>query len=191
MTPKFRIVRRAVLAIAGLWAAGCVVIVVAGLHDRLHPADVGVVPGSKVYPSGRPSPSLRSRLDEAVSVYRRGEVRNLFVSGGVGREGFDESQVMQAYLVAHGVPAGAITTDSHGDNTMLTARHAAALMRARGWRSAFVITQYFHVPRTRLALSKCGVDVAGWAHAPFFEWRDLYSVPREVLGYPDYMIRGC
>ena len=136
-----------------------------GLHDRVR-ADVGVVPGSKVYPSGRPSPSLKSRLDEALVVYRRGEVKNLFVSGGVGKEGHDESQVMQAYLVARGVPAGAIVTDSHGDNTFLTARHAAAVMRADGWTSAFVITQYFHVPRTRLALKACGVTVAGWAHAP-------------------------
>jgi vancomycin permeability regulator SanA len=191
MTSKTRIIRNAALAVVGLWAAGCVAIMAAGLNDRLRPADVGVVPGSKVYPSGRPSPSLKSRLDEALTVYRRGEVRNLFVSGGVGKEGHDESQVMQAYLVAHGVPASVIVTDGHGDNTFLTARHTAALMRERGWTSAFVITQYFHVPRTRLALKACGVQVTGWAHAPFFEWRDLYSVPREVLGYPDYMLKRC
>ena len=192
MKPEIlRTARTIGLAVVGLWALVCVVIVTNGLGDRARPADVGIVPGSKVYPSGRPSPSLRARLDEALIVYRRGEVRTLFVSGGVGKEGFDESAVMRAYLVGHGVPANAIVTDSYGDNTFLTARHAAALMHAHGWTSAFVITQYFHVPRTRLALEKCGVKVAGWAHAPFFEWRDLYSVPREVICYPVYTLKRC
>ena len=187
----FVLARNLGLAVVALWAVGCVLVIMVGLHDHLRPADVGVVPGSKVYPSGRPSPSLRSRLDEALAVYRSGAVKNLFVSGGVGKESFDEAQVMRAYLIARGVPASAIVTDSHGDNTFETARHAATLMRERHWTSAFVVTQYFHVPRTRLALKKCGVEVAGWAHAPFFEWRDVYSVPREVLGYPDYMLRRC
>jgi uncharacterized SAM-binding protein YcdF (DUF218 family) len=89
------------------------------------------------------------------------------------------------------VPAGAIVTDGHGDNTLLTARHTAALMRERHWKSAFVITQYFHVPRARLAMKACGVPVVGWAHARFFEMRDFFSVPREAIGYPVYMARRC
>ncbi|HWE46947.1 MAG TPA: YdcF family protein [Caulobacteraceae bacterium] len=192
MKPKIpSVVRNIALAILALWAAACGLILVSGLSDRARSADVGVVPGSKVYRSGLPSPSLQSRLDEALVVYRRGLVKNLFVSGGLGKEGFDESQVMRAYLVAHGVPAVAIVTDSHGDNTFATARHTATLMRQRHWTSAFVITQYFHVPRTRLALRACGVNVAGWAHARYFDLRDFYSVPREALGYPVYGLEHC
>ncbi|HEY3814995.1 MAG TPA: YdcF family protein [Caulobacteraceae bacterium] len=187
--PSF--VRVALLAVIVAWAIGCAMIMAVGLQDRVRPADVGVVLGSKVYPSGRPSPSLKARLDEALSVWHKGEVKNLLVSGGVGKEGFDESLVMRDYLVARGVPAAAIVTDGHGDNTLLTARHTAALMRERHWTSAFVITQYFHVPRARLAMKKCGVPVAGWAHARYFEIRDFFSVPREVIGYPDYMARKC
>ena len=192
MKPNVVILARNVGMVAlGLWLAGCAIILVTGVQDRVRPADVGVVLGSKVYSSGKPSPALQARLDEALSLWRRNEVRNLFVSGGFGKEGFDESLVMRDYLVAHGVPAAAIVTDGHGDDTMLTARHTATLMRERHWTSAFVITQYFHVPRTRLALQTCGVNVVGWEHARYFEIRDFYSVPREAIGYPDYMLRGC
>lgn len=183
-----RLARLGMLAVAaGLLAAGA--IVAAGLHDDIAPSDVGIVLGAKVERDGRPSIMLAARLDKALQLYRRRLFPLVIVSGGQGREGFDEAQVMRAYLMARGVPHAAILVDSRGVRTLATARNAAALMRARGLRSALVVTQYFHVPRSRLALAKAGVRTIHSAHADLFDVRDFYSVPREVVGYAVYLVR--
>jgi uncharacterized SAM-binding protein YcdF (DUF218 family) len=185
--------RRRLLSLTLLTAvilSPAVAIVVDGLFDDVRPSDVGVVLGNKVNPDGRPSPMLQARLDEALALYRRGLFPMVMVSGGVGKEGFDEAAVMKAYLVARGVPAGAVITDNKGVNTWATAQNASALMRAKGWRSCLVVSQYFHISRSRLALRRQGVRDIRTAHARYFALRDLYSIPREVAGYRSYLMRS-
>jgi len=173
---------------AGLFLLSCSLLVVAGCSDKQAAADLIVVPGNTVAPDGQPSPRLQARLDVALALYRAHRAPLIFVSGGLGKEGFDEAVVMAGYLAANGVPAAAIVTDSQGVDTRATARNAAGFMRARGLQAAIVATQYFHVPRTRLALERAGVRVAGQSHARHVELRDLYSIPREVFGYVCYFL---
>jgi vancomycin permeability regulator SanA len=174
------------LIVIGLTLACAGLLVAAGCDDKLVQADMIVVPGNTVAPDGTPSPRLRARLDVALKVYRDYGAHRIFVSGGIGKEGFDEAVVMADYLKANGVPAAAIVIDNQGLDTRATARNAAAYMRANGLHSALVATQYFHVPRTRFALERAGVHVAGHAHARYVEMRDLYSIPREVVGLISY-----
>jgi vancomycin permeability regulator SanA len=184
---KFKLL--AMLAVALLLAcAGW--LIAADCSDQLEPAgaDIIVVPGNTVAPDGRPSPRLKARLDAALALYRAGRASLVFVSGGVGKEGFDEAQVMADYLAANGVPAAAIVADSQGLDTMATARNAATFMRSAGLRSAIVATQYFHVARTCFALERAGVHVVGHVHARYAETRDIYSIPREVVGLAGYFL---
>jgi vancomycin permeability regulator SanA len=165
-------------------------IVADGLRDDIQAADVAIVPGNTVEKDGRPSARLRARLDQTVALYRQGLFPNVIVSGGVGSEGFDEAEVMKSYLVENGVPEGRIHVDSGGATTHLTARNAARMMREHGWQRAMVVSQYFHVPRTRLALKRSGVTPVFSAHARYFELRDVYSIAREVVGYGAYLLRS-
>ncbi len=86
--------RRLILSLAVspllVLAGASLAIVLAGLNDHLHAADLGVVLGSKVNPDGRPSLMLQARLDHALELYRRGYFKLVLVSGGLGREGYDE-----------------------------------------------------------------------------------------------------
>ena len=164
-------------------------LVLAGLHDRLAPADVIVVPGNTIAPDGRPSPRLQARLDAALAQFVAGRAPRIVVSGATGKEGFDEAASMARYLRSRGVPAGAIIEDNQGWTTDATARNTAALMRKHGWKTAMVATQYFHVPRFQLALERAGITVSGHVHAAYFEWRDLYSAPRETVGYAVYYLK--
>ena len=162
-------------------------LVAAGLRDEIHEADVAVVLGNTVNPDGTPSHRLAARLDMAVELYRRGLFKNVVVSGGVGREGFDEAEVMKDYLVNRGVPRASIVVDSLGVTTAATARNTAALAKLHGWSRVLVVTQYFHIPRCRLALSQAGLAPVFSAHARYFELRDVYSIFREVIGYAAYL----
>lgn len=171
-----------------LVAAG--VLAWAGLDDTTAPADVIVVPGNTVAPDGTPSPRLRARLDAALRLYRDGYAGLVFVSGGTGAEGVDEAAAMSGYLIARGVPAAVVVQDGAGVDTDATAAHAAAFLKERGLRTALVATQYFHVPRMRLALERHGVHVVGSMHARYLEWRDAYSLAREVVAFPAYALRS-
>ena len=177
---------RAVLVLVLLVLAGTVVIVVDGLCDELGMADVAVVLGSKVELNGKPSARLQARLDRTVKLYGEQRFPWIIVSGGRGREGFDEAVVMRDYLVAKGLPPAAILLDSEGINTLATARNTAVIARQRGFKKVLVVSQYFHLPRCRLAMQQCGFDEVYAAHAKFFEWRDVYSSLREAVGYLAY-----
>lgn len=169
------------LAIAFIFAALTSAIVAFGLQDRLPASDAAIVLGSKVLPDGIPSSRLKARLDMAIALHQQGLVHTIIVSGGLGREGFDEAAVMQHYLIAAGIAQNDIIMDSQGNNTAATARNSAAIMRKHGWQSAIIVTQYFHIARCWLELRRAGIHQLGSAHPAFFEIRDIYSIPRETV----------
>lgn len=185
-----RLFTRLVLAALSVLVLASIVLVIAGLNDRHGQAALIVVPGNTIAPDGTPSPRLQARLDVAVKLFKQGNAPRIFVSGGTGKEGFDEAASMAAYLRRQGVPAAAIIEDNQGWTTGATAVNAAAYLRAQGKDTAIAATQYFHVPRLQLALERQGVTVSGRAHAPYVELRDLYSIPRETVAYLLYYLRG-
>jgi uncharacterized SAM-binding protein YcdF (DUF218 family) len=93
------------------------------------------------------------------------------------------------YLEAQGVPPDTILEDNDGYTTWMTARNTSRILADRRLKSVLVISQYFHMPRCRLAFGKFDVDLVYTSHAPFWSIRDFYSVPREVVGYADYAMR--
>jgi vancomycin permeability regulator SanA len=111
------------------------------------------------------------------------------VSGATGQEGYDESAVMRAWLLAHGVPDSVVVRDSLGKNSHLTGVNAAAFMKARGCKEATVVTQYFHIARATLACEQQGIDVTGAAVAKRYESRDVYSLGREMVALPVYAVK--
>ena len=188
-TPIRNLATRALAATAALVLLAAVALVAAGLLASAREADVAVVLGNTVRPDGTPSPRLAARLDRAYDCYATAQCRILFVSGGVDPAGTDEAAAMRDYLLARGVPADHIVVDSAGVDTWATARHASAYMREHGYTRALAVTQYFHVPRTMLALKRQGVPDVGGGHPRFFELRDVYSVLRELPAVALYIFR--
>lgn len=167
-----------------------VVISISGLQEDLQPADVAVVFGSKVMVSGVPAPTLQTRLDRAAEVYHQGLVKAVLVSGGMGKEGHDEAQVMADCLVDQGVPREAIFVDAEGYNTLQTAQNTRALAEAHGWRSFLLVSNFYHLPRARLTYTRLGLGPVYGTYARLFQPNDFYyALPREVLAYPSYVLR--
>jgi uncharacterized SAM-binding protein YcdF (DUF218 family) len=167
------------------------IITLDGLTDDIHPADIAVIFGNTVNLDGRPSARLQSRLDRAISLFRQNLFKTIYISGGIGSEGYDESLVIKQYLVDHGIPEGVITTDNQGNNTFRTAQNASRWMAENRFTLVIVISQYFHIPRAKLVFDRCGVENVYSAHATFFELRDLYSIPREVVAWFSDMDKSC
>ncbi len=177
------------LAVFTVWfVIHAIAITVDGLRDELNKADVAVVLGNKVEVSGAPSPTLKGRLDRTVELYTSGYFDSIIVSGGVGKEGHDEAFVMKEYLVEKGVPHDIIIADSNGYNTALTAENSRQIMEEQGFESLMIITQFFHISRSKLAFKQQGLTEIYGAHAKDFFVRDIYSVFREFFAYYKYLL---
>lgn len=181
---------RFILACAALFLLAALALTIFGLQEDVQQADVGVVFGNKVERSGVPSLSLASRLDKTLALYQRGAFTRVIVSGGVGKEGWDEAQVMADYLVERGIPREAILVDSQGNNTYLTAVNTARLAEENDLHSFVLISHFYHLPRARLTFRRLGMEPVSIAHAERFVARDFYyGLMREVVAYPVYFVR--
>lgn len=163
------------------------VIVVDGLNDNLEFVDAGVVLGNKVELNGQPSKRLKGRLDRAIELYESKYLEYIIVSGGIGKEGFDEAKVMKEYLINTGIPEDKIILDSKGNNTFMTAENTKEIFEEMNFDSVMIISQYYHISRTKLAFKKVGFDKVYSAHARIFEIRDIYSLAREFFAYYKYI----
>lgn len=159
-----------------------------GFDDKIQRSDVGIILGSMVRPDGVVSDRLAARLDKGLELYREGLIHSIIVSGGTGKEGINEAVVMKEYLMKHQVPDSSIIVDDQGNNTIATARNSVSLMRQYGFKSALIISQYFHISRTYLAFQQCQISPLYKAHANYFEGRDIYSITREVFGFYYYLL---
>lgn len=187
---RFNFAVKAMALVSVAYLAGVACLVYDGLNDHIINADVIIVPGNKVELNGKPSPRLMARITKAAELFQQHKAPYIFVSGGTGKEGFDEAVVMADSLIAMHVPASHIIIDSQGINTLATAKNAHSFMAAQKLTTAIVVTQYFHIARTKLALRKNGITQLGSAHADYVEWRDSYALAREVVAYLSYLQRS-
>ncbi|PKP02974.1 MAG: YdcF family protein [Bacteroidetes bacterium HGW-Bacteroidetes-6] len=162
------------------------IIIVDGLRDEKVNCEAAIIFGTTVNADGTLSTRLQARLDAGIELYNNKVVRKLFVSGGLGKEGFDEGTKMAEYLVSKGVSESDIIVDNNGNNTRETAENF--VKQFPECESVIVVSQYFHISRAKLALRKVGVKNVYGVHAPIFEWRDLFSLGREFFAYYKYLI---
>ncbi|MGP4042046.1 YdcF family protein [Gracilibacillus sp. D59] len=166
------------------------VITIDGLSDEREASEIGVVLGNKVNKDGTPSKRLQERLDKAVSLYLDDRLQTIIVSGGIGKEGHDEAAVMKEYLIKKGVPDSFIIQDSNGYDTEMTAKNTLEIAHQHdlSTESITVITQFFHISRSKLAMKQHGFTKVYGAHAEYFEWRDIYSTIREFPAFYKYLV---
>ena len=147
------------LALTGpaLWLASLAVIDGYGLQDQAQPADAIVVLGSRVYPGGRPGPSLTRRTQHAVALYGRGLAPYIICSGGLGPAPPTEAEAACELAVRLGLPPAAVILEGQSHSTEENALYTAALMRARGWTTAIVVSDGYHLYRADLLFRRAGV----------------------------------
>lgn len=191
--PWFKIIQKLfyiiLVTFIGWFTLHTSLILIDGLDDNLKIADLAVVFGNEVTLDGQPSARLKARLDKAIEIFNNQQTKILMVSGGTGKEGFDEAKVMSEYLYNHGISWENIIIDSLGINTESTAQNTAQIMLQNQFHSVIIVSQYFHISRAKLAFQKAGITEVFAAHANYYEWRDLYAIPREFFAYYAYLLK--
>ena len=145
-----------------------------------------VIFGAAVLPGGRPSQTLRARVDAA---FRCGGLGARYMpTGAVGRHGPSEARVMAGLLEQLGVPPGQIVLEETGVNTRSSARACAALLTGEGGPVRIASSGY-HLPRCRMLLRMAGVRATA-CPPPAAQDRRWYWRLREAVALPVDALRG-
>lgn len=160
--------------------------------DARAPADVILILGAAVWPDGRPSPILLSRVQAGVALYRQGYAPRMLLSGGLGKLPPPEAEVMRRIAVSMGVPDDALLVEDASNSTWENVRNSARIMAAHGWRSVLLVSDPYHMFRACRMAADAGLEVhpapvwdsPGWT---FPSLRVYYTV-REAFAVIAYEI---
>lgn len=146
-------------------------------------ADVIVVMGAAQY-DGTPSEMLRQRLQRALELWKDGRAALIAVTGGKqSGDRFTEAQSGRRWLTDRGVPGTAIVSEDVGHSTWQSLSELAPVLRARGVRSALVVSSFWHVQRAEVTLRRLGFATSASAvgDSSLSSWRTR-NVQKELVG---------
>ena len=90
---------------------------------------------------------------------------------------------MKEFLISNAIPDSVILVDNYGNNTRLTVENSLKFHQKYKFKSIIVVSQYFHVTRTKKLFKEKGFTDVESVSPKYFEWRDLYSILREFPAY--------
>lgn len=167
MLRRFKIRRRqllvGVLAGVGLWSVVCVGIAAAALtigeQNNAEPSDVIIVLGAGLRRDGRPGDALWRRSLVAAQAYHQGYAPVVICTGGVSEnQTRSEADGCREVLLREGVPEAAIVLEELSRSTEQNAINTKAIMAERGWRTAVLVTDSFHMLRAGWIFSGEGIE---------------------------------
>ena len=121
-------------------------------------ADCILIFGCGVKDDGTPSDMLTDRLKTGLALYRAGATPKIIVSGDHGRIEYDEVNTMKNWLTANGVPSEDVFMDHAGFSTYESIYRASTVFQVK---SAILVTQKYHLPRTLYCAERFGIDAVG------------------------------
>jgi uncharacterized SAM-binding protein YcdF (DUF218 family) len=187
-----RVVALIALAIVVYFAVTLVQVWLTSRQYDPHPAGAILVMGAAEY-DGTPTNDLKSRLDEALKLYRQGYAHLVVVTGG-RRPGdvYTEAEVGKRYLVGQGVPAADIL-EAGGNDSYENIADATPELKAHGVHRILVTTDPFHEYRSMAIASDEGFapsptptqdsPIAGWSTVPYFAKETVAVGFGRVIGY--------
>jgi uncharacterized SAM-binding protein YcdF (DUF218 family) len=157
-------------------------------------ASAAVVMGSAEY-NGVPSRDLRSRLNEALVLFRRHYVPVIVVTGGrKPGDVYTEGGVSASYLKQAGVPSPDVIT-AGGSDSWSNLADAERLLKARHATSVLIVTDPFHEARSMAIASELGLrarptptedsPITGWATVPYFAKETVGVALGRIVGYQE------
>jgi uncharacterized SAM-binding protein YcdF (DUF218 family) len=179
----FRLLFRLVAAAIFIFLSTAAWIVFDGLTDFGEKADVALVlgqAGPDQLTSERPS------LDRVIELYQAGDFSSIIVSGPA--PGLDEAPGgMESYLARHGIPSSVLIKLETGGTARAMARRVAAIMKARQFESVIIVSDYYRMTLTKLALSHEGTLEVGKAHVGKLQTGDALKIGRQVVALYEYL----
>lgn len=127
--------------------------------SNLREREAAVVLGAGVH-GLRLSDALLTRMTAAITLYRDHKVKKILLTGDGTDFFYSETAAMRRYANTQNVPPEAILEDPHGFSTAASMKRASEVFFIK---SAYVISQKFHLPRACWLGQSYGMDVEGLA----------------------------
>ena len=146
--------------ISWLWIMFVLAIVIDayGRVDRAQPADVIVVLGAGLRRDNQPGPALTRRAAHAALLWQQGYAPIVICSGGnPGNRARSEAAACAELLQADGVPQSAIMLEEESRSTEENAMYTRVLMSEKGWQTAIVVSDGYHLFRARRLFTNAGI----------------------------------
>jgi uncharacterized SAM-binding protein YcdF (DUF218 family) len=178
---------RFTLITLGVWLIVCLLllaaITVTAQPRDPEPADAIVVLGAGVRRDGSAGASLTRRAREGARLYTAGYAPMVICTGGIPRGAIrSESEACADVLRDNGVPDAAIVLESRSRSTEENAAFTYEIMTARGWDSAIVVSDGYHLLRAGWIFQQQGVDAQTVPTSVPALRRDIaFNLGREVV----------
>jgi uncharacterized SAM-binding protein YcdF (DUF218 family) len=129
--------------------------------DTARPAEAIVVLGTAQF-NGWPGPVFQARLDRALALWQEGYAPLIVVTGGkMPGDGYTEAEAALAYLTSAGVPPEAILAEYTASDTWESMQRVAAILRPLGIDEVIVVSDGFHIFRSRMMARDVGLQPWG------------------------------
>ncbi len=137
---------------------------------------------------------------QAANLYQQGLAKYVLVSGYSYGPDLDTSTASRDYLLSLGTPENNLLDLPGGNNTRLEARNISALMRARGWHSAIIVTSAFHSRRALFTFEQAAPELkfysvpvpaegSGWQPENWWKHRRAFGTTvREVFAWGNTLV---
>ncbi len=131
------------------------------VNDPLEKSDVIIVLGAGTRKHGdKIPPQAKQRALAGLDLQRQGWAQTIIMSGGRSRRtGYVESMEMLVYGYVQGGSLDAMVAEAKSKDTFENAKYSLAIMQARGWRTALIVTSPYHTWRACRIFRKQGADV--------------------------------
>ena len=174
------------LYIFGLWIAFGLMLAAAvhfyGQTDHARPADVIIFLGGGMERNNQPGPSMIRRADHTADLWYQGIAPFVICTGGTpGWATRSEADGCSQLLQTRGIPSAAIVLENQARSTEENAVFSRQIMESRGWRTAVLVSDSYHLLRAHWIFAAAGIDAATSPTPempPPFDY--LYSITREV-----------
>jgi len=162
--PTRRVVLRFLLVTLAVWmvviAALALSVILYGRVDNRRPSDVIVVLGAGLRRDNQPNLALIRRSEHGATLYHEGIAPFVVCSGGyaLGRTR-SEADACREILESSGVPLSAIVMEDRSRSTEENAIYTREIMGVRGWRTAVLVSDGYHMLRAQWIFTDSGIDV--------------------------------
>lgn len=185
----------ALLLLLTLWFVADLAYVSIGAEsDYAKKADVILVLGCRVGSDGGPSKCIRARAGHAAELYERGDASWVIATGGETSRGPVESAVLRDALEENGVPPQSIVEESRAHNTIQNILYSSEIMRERGWKSAVLVTEPYHINRAALIARDFGMEVYPSPAVNSPNWTEfgprMYNLGRDSVSLMLYQVKS-
>ena len=146
-------------------------------YSKLEDIDCIIVLGAGIW-GDKPSPMLKDRLKEAVSLYNQNISSKIIMSGDHGKADYDEVNIMKEYAIEQGVASEDIFMDHAGFSTYESMYRAKEVFEAN---KIVIVTQKYHLYRALYIAKQLGIEAYGVNSDPRKYVGATYREAREII----------